>query len=52
MMWAIIGGVMTAFSLGSTLGYVIGRADGEDKVARHYEAKRRKWATNEKGGAE
>ena len=48
MIYAIIGGAMAAFSLGATLGYVIGRSDGEDEVARHYEAKRRKWETNER----
>lgn len=42
MMWAIIGGIIAAFALGSTIGYCAGRADGEDEVARHYEAKRRK----------
>lgn len=52
MIYAIIGAVVTAFVLGHLIGYCVGRADGEDKVARYYEAKRRKWATNEKGGAE
>ena len=52
MIYAIIGAVVAAFALGSTIGYCVGRADGEDEVAWHYEDERRKWATNEKGGAE
>lgn len=48
MIYAIIGGVIAAYLLGHLIGYCVGRADGEDDVARYYEAKRRKWAVNEK----
>lgn len=41
MVWAILGGVIVAYILGSTIGYVIGRGEGEDKVTRYYESKRR-----------
>lgn len=49
MVYALLGGVVAAFALGATIGYCVGRTDGEDEVTRHYEAKRRKWASNEKG---
>lgn len=52
MVYAIIGAVLAAYFLGHLIGYCVGRADGEDEVARHYEAKRRKWVSNEKGYAE
>lgn len=40
MILAILGGVFVAYMLGSTIGYVIGREDGEDKATRYYESKR------------
>ena len=42
MIYAIVGAVLAAYFLCHLIGYCVGRADGEDEVARHYEAKRRK----------
>lgn len=43
MIFAILGGVFVAFMLGSLVGYVIGREEGEEEVVRYYEKERKAW---------